>query len=531
MKRAGLVTGAAALSLTAYAQASDALGNDDLQARLLAAEARIAELETSNGDRWLTEQRSDEIRGLVQDVLADADLRASLMGSGITAGWDNGAVLGSSDGNWMLRINGLLQARFEFNHQEAGDANDTNGNKGFINDTYRYGFELARAQLIFSGNVVNPSWTYMIQGDFGSDTVREVGVNLGDDYEKDRDKDQDIDGLLRAWGYKNIAYDNGQGTGEQFGDYGSSFSGTLGNFALKNAWIKWDMSGMSDMMNGMSLQVGQFKSPFLREELIWGGYQLAIDRSNMNYIFTQGYTQGVMVNVERDSWRVSGTFNDGANRQNTPWNAETTEWSFGGRGEYKFSGTWSQFDEFTSPKGQESGIMVGVASYYSSEEFGTGYGTGGGGGTLGQNNQYNTNEVKNFGITADVTVQFGGANLFGAFVYRNSETNFDDDSATGLEGTAQQFGFVVQGGLMVTESWEAFARYNYTSLDIDGLNDPNALTLGANRYFHGQNLKWTIDASLAFTRMDVASSAAGWRPDPDGSNHQWLIRTQLQLAF
>ena len=41
MKRAGLVTGATALSLTAFAQASDVTSDDDLNARLLAAEARI----------------------------------------------------------------------------------------------------------------------------------------------------------------------------------------------------------------------------------------------------------------------------------------------------------------------------------------------------------------------------------------------------------------------------------------------------------------------------------------------------------
>ena len=59
--------------------------------------ARIAELEAkmaqfTNGDTWLTEQRADEIRGLVQDVLADADTRASLLQSGTSAGYDDGFV-------------------------------------------------------------------------------------------------------------------------------------------------------------------------------------------------------------------------------------------------------------------------------------------------------------------------------------------------------------------------------------------------------------------------------------------------------
>jgi hypothetical protein len=32
--------------------------------------------------QWLTEQRAAEIRGIVTDVLADADTRSSLQGSG-----------------------------------------------------------------------------------------------------------------------------------------------------------------------------------------------------------------------------------------------------------------------------------------------------------------------------------------------------------------------------------------------------------------------------------------------------------------
>ena len=47
---------------------------------------------------WLTEERADEIRGLVQDVLADADARNSLVGDGLLGGWSDGFFLASSDG-------------------------------------------------------------------------------------------------------------------------------------------------------------------------------------------------------------------------------------------------------------------------------------------------------------------------------------------------------------------------------------------------------------------------------------------------
>ena len=62
--------------------------------------AKIAELSAQQNADWLTEQRSDEIREIVQDVLADADTRASLQGSNMAAGYDDGFVISSSDGNW-----------------------------------------------------------------------------------------------------------------------------------------------------------------------------------------------------------------------------------------------------------------------------------------------------------------------------------------------------------------------------------------------------------------------------------------------
>ena len=99
--RVGLLAGAAALTLTGISNARPAgeTSNDDVAQRLAAAEAKIAAMEAAQNQSWLTEQRASEIRGLVQDVLADADTRASLLQTGMTAGYDNGAVIGSADGN------------------------------------------------------------------------------------------------------------------------------------------------------------------------------------------------------------------------------------------------------------------------------------------------------------------------------------------------------------------------------------------------------------------------------------------------
>ena len=161
-KRVGFLTGAAALVLTggSFADTTSQETNQQLRARVADLESRLAAVEATKGDNWLSEQRADEIRGLVQDVLADADTRASLLAQGMTAGYDHGAVIASADGNWLLRTNLLMQQRFIINSQSAAVGSGT--------DEDRWGFETTRARLIFTGNVVSPDWFYKLELEFGA---------------------------------------------------------------------------------------------------------------------------------------------------------------------------------------------------------------------------------------------------------------------------------------------------------------------------------------------------------------------------
>ncbi len=59
------------------------------------------------------------------------------------------------------------------------------------------------------------------------------------------------------------------------------------------------------------------------------------------------------------------------------------------------------------------------------------------------------------------------------------------------------------------------------------------LTLGANYYFDGQDVKFSADIGFGINPVETAwdSDIAGWRIDPPGSEPQVVIRTQLQLLF
>ena len=63
---------------------------------------------------------------MVQDVLADADTRASLLQNGAMAGYNGGFFIGSTDGDFSLKINGQVQSRYVHNNRDMppGDGDE-----------------------------------------------------------------------------------------------------------------------------------------------------------------------------------------------------------------------------------------------------------------------------------------------------------------------------------------------------------------------------------------------------------------------
>ena len=61
---------------------------DELLQRIEQLESTVATLRSQQEEGGIDARRAAEIRDLVEDVLIDADSRASLQGAGMTAGWD-----------------------------------------------------------------------------------------------------------------------------------------------------------------------------------------------------------------------------------------------------------------------------------------------------------------------------------------------------------------------------------------------------------------------------------------------------------
>ena len=117
---------------------ADGPSYEDLQVRLDAAEARIAELSVSDSDNWLNNERAEATRQLVHDVLADADSRAMLQGNGNPV---------------TVNVHGFAQTRYSYSGGGGLEAN--------------HGFNIPRARLILSGDLFD--WEYKVSGQW-SDT-------------------------------------------------------------------------------------------------------------------------------------------------------------------------------------------------------------------------------------------------------------------------------------------------------------------------------------------------------------------------
>ena len=292
-----------------------------------------------------------------------------------------------------------------------------------------------------------------------------------------------------------------------------------GSLGLQDAWVRYHLNDQ------LSVRFGQFKLPFNREELVRPGYQQAVERSLVNERLSIARSQGIELTWTSRSSRAALMASDGGTDSfglvgtapaNTPWSTQDVEWAFTGRWEQLVAGSWDQFVQFTSPPGDPFALMWGVAGHVQRGEY-TGVPTPG------------RDEDYWFGLTADVSAEFGGANLFGAIIWQYYDTPNRD--------IFNVWGIVLQGGTYFTEKLEGFARFEYGHVDVDqfiiDFEDLWLFTIGANYYIDGQDLKLSADIGFGFNPIDVSwnSDIAGWRVDADDGDPQVVFRTQFQLMF
>ena len=542
---ASAVAAIAAAPLAFAADATPPTASTDANARIAALEKAVSDLMREKGESWLTQERTNEIRAVVQDVLNDADTRASLQTSAATSGYKDGFFIASPDGNFKLVINGENQLRWSYNWlSDRAMTNSVNTlnvppqpqpnfNQSGIAKA-AYGFELRRVKLGFSGHVIDPGWQYSVtlayQQYFGSN----------------------LDPVGAANGSNSTSGSLADGGGVTGGDnFGSGFS-------LENGFLARDLG------NGFSVKFGQFKSPFLREWLVSSRSQLAIERSITTTLFSTGWTQGIELDWNNDSLRAMISYNDGANNANIGSISGTNvfavtgdnlgvgfaQWAFTGRGEWKPFGSWQQFNDFSSRRGEASGLLLGAAMNWQRG---------------GQQDVGNTSTIVTPGSgnaeatfltwTVDATWELGGASLFAAWAMNTAYTVPLGNNSINTYGT------IVQGGYFVSNDVELFARWEWMSTASTPDNSPQSVntpsgeninflgaynsfvnnigTVGFNWYIGGaRGLKFTSDFGVSWKPLIFQTGLFGdniagaeYREEGVGGGGQLVARTQLQLLF
>jgi hypothetical protein len=314
----------------------------------------------------------------------------------------------------------------------------------FDHDSSRSGFENRRIRYIFSGHVLDPSITYKLQATYNRDG---------------------------------------------------------GELELEDAYVQKECD------NGWHVLAGQARPPFTREVIVSTFRQTAVERAIAHGAIEVSRTQGIEIGWTGDKFGVRAMYHDGDEQANTPALMYDTEYALSARGELLAAGEWGQFNDFTSWRGGDFGLLFGVGGHFERSEYGTAI-----------------EEFEDCRWTADASAEFGGSHLYGAVGQRHIEPVSGGDDLDILIALAQ-------GGFFITDTCELFGRFEWGDDDSD--DQLMILTVGGTKFWNKHNLKWTTDLGYAFEAVTpiFASSGAGWRIDPPGADSQIVIRSQFQLMF
>lgn len=461
----------------------------DAQAEINALRAEVQQLRAASNDTWLNERRTEEVKSLIREVLADADTRASLAEGGMTAG-HNGKkfFLASEDGGFLMNIEGQIQFRWVYNSRDDADTDEV--------DAHESGFTIRRTKLKFSGHIADPKLHYEVQ----------VEVDRGDN---------NMVGDVILIGYDltdDLTIKVGEGKTPFLRE---EFTSSKRQLAVERSLVNELFT--LDVVQGIFLSWDAHASIKVRGALSDGGKSGDGDGSSRVEILKEVFTTG-----------EGGDFDDEADGKD--FDDDGTDIAITGRIDILLSGSWKQYKDFTSWPGEDLFAYVGGAVHYEVNETGAA-----------------TSDADNDNFlmwTVDGGVEYKGFSVYAAFVMLH--TDYDDSDGSDPEDY-DPWGLVVQAGYNIDlgngDSIEPFVRYEHIDFD-DALTDQGSsdetdeldvLTVGVNWYHKKHNAKFTADVVWFFDNVsddfDIGQSGGGGLDDALGNDDQFVVRLQYQLLF
>jgi hypothetical protein len=281
---------------------------------------------------------------------------------------------------------------------------------------------------------------------------------------------------------------------------------STGTPRLEDAWVRYQFEP------GWFVRGGQFKDPLVHEQAVSGRRLLAADRTLLTLALTgssENYTQGVTLLYDRDKqpWRAEVGFTDGGNSDDTTWRdapANGTNFGVVGRVEYFARGDRKAYEDFTALNTKNDLLVFG----------------GGADATQGAS-----------GTTYLHTLDMQYENTHGCSGYAAFLGRYTDAS----DGSAYDWGFVLQGGYLFRPRWEGFARYDFLKFEdevefANGATEDlfHEFTVGVNYYIHGHSAKFTVDGSYLPNGSPSNQIGLGIL---SGDDAQFNLRGQFQLLL
>ena len=201
---------------------------------------------------------------------------------------------------------------------------------------------------------------------------------------------------------------------------------------------------------------------------------------------------------------------------NDPGTVGNHAYDFGllGRIEYKATGQWANYNDFTAKDVKEHLLVFGGAVNWDQ---------GGNGDVLG--------------LTADVQYKMNnGLALYAGGVYRYTNAAMAGDAQD-----QNDWGFILQASYLLNPAWEIFGRYSLVQFDtalVSGTETEDTfheITVGVNYYLGnngsaGHRAKVTVDLNWLPNGAPMSITGLGYLGDNSFST-EIVVRGQFQLAL
>jgi hypothetical protein len=491
-------------ALSPALRAEGPAGSGDVSNEIQALKTRIAELERKQGENWLTQERTEQIKAIVQDVLADARTRGQFA-DGPQIGYKDGFFIQSPEGNYKLVVGGYAQVRYEYAYHNATNGRTLSSRSiGTGSSAPRTtpddpgnasGIDIRRARVSFSGNVISPDITYKLEGDFE----------------------------------------------------GSS----SGQFTITDAFVGYRLTDY------VKLRAGSFKVPFAKAELTSDPTGTFAERTEVLSPFDPVRALGVSVygDILPGTLGYEVNVNDGS-RSNTLRQVDVSGGSanldnrlgFYGRMQWAGSGKISQFvDESdlrpASENGQFIWLLGGAVGYESqnstNNSFPSPQTTGVAQGLSNGDGPGFTNYTLNgdiFRATVDWSGKWQGFSFLAAAFFQQVNANQGNTSSSSTSISTGPFGagdssffehgyYGQVGYFVIPQKLELTARAG--ALFTEGYpNIGEWYSIGSNYYFYGHNLK--LQSDITYSPESPYTDAAALQLQ---NTSDLAFRVQLQLRF